>query len=488
MHHRHPTSRLPLLSLSLTLGLSIALPAIGQGAASPTSKPAQATIEFAETPFSVPSLGLRLYLPVGCRIDVSNLMGSASAFQVFAEDSTWMIRGLSPASRDQTLSPGEVATSLIEGLLRPEQIKESLKKEWNVDVSGVDGRVLDREDDLVIDELPAARFYAQIKRTDGAVAVTGYTVVALSPGKFVLFEFTCPQAEFERARGIFEAIVASSEFRDPVDASAERAAGLLAGTSLLDSLNRDDMAAMLGTSPTMFRLYRPASSGDPADANEVAYQRVQIRSGQRGELDPQRPKARWTAAEKEDGYLVRVDSRFLDGARMVDSQSVYFLTLDRDEEHWSVRMTVRDDKGRTSTWTETGTRLGDTIKVSTLEPGGSPVQKQWKAPPDGYLSQVEAYLLPRMLARFGAPAIFNFYRYNTTTGEISLRRDELTTAPTGEGWVILSRPHENAADERTIVDNQGRIIRRVLPSGVVMEPIAGDSLLQLWKSKGLPID
>jgi len=39
-----------------------------------------------------------------------------------------------------------------------------------------------------------------------------------------------------------------------------------------------------------------------------------------------------------------------------------------------------------------------------------------------------------------------------------------------------------------VLDEQGRIIRRVLPTGIVMEPSSLDRLKRIWSSKGLPIN
>ena len=444
-------------------------------------------VEFADTPFRVPSLGLTMWLPEGTRIDTTNLLGGESTFQIVAPDSTWMLRGFTSSSRDTSLTPAGAAESLIVGLLKPGDVEDSLK-DWDVKVAGARGEVLDRTERLALSGLEASRFYARLERPDRTEGVTGYPVSGTGPGRFLLVELTTPAEGFDRVRPVYESIVGAAEIRDPGEAAQERAAGVIAAEMLLESLNREDFVSMLDDEPRYFRLYRPTATGADSDAEEVAYQRVLLTEGQRGELDPNKARGRWTSADREHGYIVRIDGRFLDQDRIVDSRAIYFLALDREEESWTLRMRVRDDKRREQNWRETGVRLGDDIKVTIDQDGEPPTLAQWKRPPEGYASQVESYLLPRIYARFGAPSVFNVYRYNSSTGELTMRTDEFAPLEGGEGWSLITRSHADAPVETTVLDEQGRIVRRVLPTGIVMEPSSLDRLKQLWSSKGLPID
>jgi hypothetical protein len=328
----------------------------------------------------------------------------------------------------------------------------------------------------------------RLERPDNTEVVSGYTVIATGPGRFLLFELTTPVEGFDRTRRVYESIVGVAEIRDPSEAAQERAAGVIASDMLLASLNREDFVSMLDDEARYFRLYRPVATGADADAEEIAYQRVVLSEGQRGELDPAKARNRWTSADRQHGYIVRIDGRFLDQDRVVDSRSIYFLSLDREEESWTLRMRIRDDKRREQNWRETGVRLGDDIKVTIDQDGEPPTLTQWKRPPEGYASQVESYMLPRIYARFGAPSVFNVYRYNSATGELTMRTDEFAPLESGEGWTLMTKAHADAPIETTVLDEQGHIIRRVLPTGIVMEPSSLDRLKQLWSSKGLPID
>lgn len=474
------------IALLIVAGAVCALPAPPADARQAPS--GAGVVEFAETPFRVPSLGLTMWLPPGSAIDTTNLLGGESTFQIVGPNSDWMLRGFSSASRDTTLTPEGVAASLIEGLLNPGDVRESLKKDWRVQVGGAKGALLDRTDTMTLADLPASRFYASLERPDGGEAVSGYTVVRLSPGSFLLFELTCPRAAFDAVRPVYEAIIGAVEIRDPGEAAQERAAGVLAAEQLLRALNRDDFASMLDGEARYYRMHRPAPGGADSDAEEAAYQRVTASVGQRGELDPAKLKTHWTATDRQEGYLVRIDGRYLEGDLQIDSRSIYFLSIDREEEAWTVRMRIRDSKRREQNWTETGVRLDNDIKVTLDRPGQPATLAQWKRPPEGYASQVESYLLPQILARFGAASVFNVYRYNSATNEITMRTDELTALENGQGWSLTTRQHADAPLEASVLDDQGRLIRRVSPAGIVMEPVTLERLKALWTSKGLPID
>ncbi len=183
-------------------------------------------------------------------------------------------------------------------------------------------------------------------------------------------------------------------------------------------------------------------------------------------------------------------ARYLEGARVIDSESLCFLRPDRESEAWATRMQIKDGAKETG-WTETGAREGDDIKVSIDVPASSPVIKQWRRPSAGYLSQVEGFLLPRLLARAGAGGVLQFYQYQPGVTDVRIRRDELAAQPglsdkDPGGWILRTRRDPDAPEDVSLLDKSGRLLRRTLSGGVVMEPIERDALEKLWKSKGLP--
>ncbi|TVQ33282.1 MAG: hypothetical protein EA376_02790 [Phycisphaeraceae bacterium] len=449
-----------------------------------------AAVELIDQPVLIQSLGMSIRLPVGASYNTDRMTGGQASFSMVASDNTWRMILHSPSSSDLTLNPESVADNLIDELRQSRSQMEQDRRGQRQVGSAVE--ILDRSVELNINDFPAARFYARIPgNVGGATIVSGYTIFQVGAGRFAILQMDCMEAEYTRARAAYETVVATAEFRDPADMAAERAAGVRAGNALLSSLNRSDLEAALLDQPAFYRLYRPAPTGARADAEEIAYQQIDMRMGRRGELDPRKPVRRWTQADHEPGFIVTIIGRFLDGSRHVDSESIFFLSLDRDAEAWALRMVVREGRSETG-WTETGVRSGGDIKVTIDQPGQTPVLKQWRKPAEAYLSQVESYLLPRILAQRSAATIFNFYRYQSSTAEIALRRDilePLNDADDEDGaWRLRSRPDENSPEEISILSADGELIRRQLANGGVMEPIELEALRRLWKSKDLPLN
>lgn len=455
----------------------------GSGAERP-AQPARATtgaVKLTDRPVIVPGLGLRIFLPEGARYETTAMAG-AGGFTMTSEDNSWRMILHDETSRDTSLTVTDVADHLLKELQATRQIRRPGERE----AIGSAIEVIDRTPALTINDQPASRFYIKAPAT-GADVISGYTVFQVEPGRFAIFQMDTLPPSFDRARAAYETILGAAEFRDATEVAAERAAGVKAGDALLESLNREKIEAILPFE-TWHRIYRPASTGSRADATELGYQRVEARIGRRGELNPDRPKRRWTITDREEGFLVRLTGRVLEGNRIVDADSFFFLSFDRSQEAWAVRMAVRvGDEARG--WTETGVRRNGEIEIVIDQPASSPIRKQWREPPQAYLSQVGGFLLPRLLVHEGVPGIYNFYRYQSSLAEIALRRDilELVDDEAAAMWRLRSRTDENAAEDTTLLRKDGSLLRRTKSGGVVTEPVALDELKSLWKSKGLPL-
>lgn len=491
-----PAARRPLAAPFLLAG-AVALGANTPLARAQTDAPPPAdaaAVTLADHAIVLQSLGLSIRLPIGATYEATRMTGANAGFTMTSPDKAWRLLLLSPTSRDQSLTPAAVADSLIQEL-RQSRVETQRDPRRNTDkVVGSGAVVLDRADDVKINGLSAARFYISIPNgVKDSTLVSGYTVFQVGPGRFAILQMDCLEPTYKTSRAAYETVVASAEFRDPADMAAERAAGVRAADQFLSGLNKQDLVAVLPAGDQFHRIFKPASTGAASDAKEIAWQRTSMRVGKRGELDPQKSPKRYTSVEQQEGFLVSVAGRYIDGDRFVDSESICFLTFDRTEEAWAVRMTVKEGKKQAG-YTETGVRVGDDLKVQVAQSGQNPTERKWKKPPEAYLSQVESYLLPRLMAsRIGAPTVLNFYRYQSATGEMTLRRDVMEPAPMSgasdgaAAWLIRTRPDENASEETTLINSQGDILRREKADGVVMEPITLEALQALWKRKGLPM-
>ncbi len=449
----------------------------------PDSPPA---VQMHPQPVEFPGLGVTLSLPVDALLETTKA-GPAETITLRPTDSTWLITIEERRSRDNNLTAEMVASELISGL-QSARVQTTVGPNNRPSTAESAVAVLNREDGLAIGGAAASRFTARSPGEKHPL-IDRCTVFRAEPGRFVLMRLQCLEPELTKANAVYDAIAGSAVFRDPLAAATDRAAAVATGQGFLDSLTTASYDAAITEESDWRRLYRPAPSGLPQDAQEVAYQMVEIRRGSRGELTPERPQSRWTETDQQPGYIVRVVARYIDGARLVDSESIFFatLTLDaRDEEAWTVRLRIREGN-QDGVWTETGARFDDRLSVRVQAPGAQPAETTWRIPDKSYLTQVESFMLPRLLAQAQTPLAFAFYCYNSTTGKLELRRDTLETAGgAGEGWILRTRIAEGMAERETVLTEDGHIIRATTGDGVALEPIDIDRLHAIWKSKGLP--
>jgi hypothetical protein len=241
-----------------------------------------------------------------------------------------------------------------------------------------------------------------------------------------------------------------------------------------------------------FRIAKPAPTGNPMDAEEIGYRGVTFWKGKRGEVDPDRPMTRWGRVEQQEGYLCRIRARVRQGADFLDSEGLYFMSPERQEETWSVTMGVRDiatGKVRGS-WRELGVREGEEMTVQVEETGkpAKTIQPLWQA--EGYLCQVEAFLLPQLLVRAGVETGFGFYTYRSDSGTVALRRDTLardTSVAGTTAWAVTTVFREDMPQQVARYTETCDMIRAERGDDQVVTPIELRQLLDLWSKKGLPV-
>ena len=441
-------------------------------------------VPFSDVPYRVPSLGLAMRLPEGATVSSTSTVEGVRSFVVTPASKKWLLRVLGPRVSDPSMTPAGVIGSMIEELLDPDGDRDTLK---TMNLTTKDGRkrVFDRIDALTTPTSTGARFYVRIAQPAGPELITGYSVFVPAPGQLVVFEINCLGPEFAAVQPVYEAIVAAATIRDPEQLASERAAGITAGQTLLADLDGETIAAMLPVGPEWTRLYRPGPTGRWSDDDEVAYQSLEIRKGRRGELSQGRSKRSWSASEREQGFVAVLRARYLENGQTIDILSSYFLSEDLVGEAWSVRMRVRD-RFDSFNWTETGVRSGEEIRVSIAQPDGTVTEKSWPVPPEGYLSHVEALLLPRLLAGHGVEGEFAFYRYNSQIGELALRRDTFTVS--ADGWTLTTKAHEDAPADVLELDHAGALVSEILGGDVHGTSSEQKSIAGIWRHKGLPID
>ncbi len=485
LRHNYFLLPAPISTITRALGLFCALFALSPQPVSAQKAPAAEKLSvpdlITDAPYEIPSLGLSVFLPRDALVDQSRLQGGPTSVMVRPQGAAtpWVIQILSSVSADHSLT----LRAALDNIITQRQAQYTRRNDRGASESLV--RPFARATDLTIGPYPAERVYLDVP-TRPDVPTSGYTLFQTGPGQFVIFQIDCVTSAFPSLQSLYETMVATVQFRDPSEMQADRAGVILAGKALLERFNHADIEAILDGSPAFYRLYKPARTGTTGDAQEVGYQRISAKVGVAGELDPHKPQRAWTTADRREGYIVRIDARTLTMGAVVDTVTIFFLSQDRSQELWSNTMVVR--KGAdTEQWTETGIRRDKRLTVKTVRSGGEPTSADWSPIPDGYISRVETYLIPRLVTRAGLGGDYGFYAYESALSKMSLRRDSFEPAENG-GWKMSTRASENSPPIVTRLDASGRPIRREMPDGTIMEPVEKDRLRKLWKDKSLPMD
>lgn len=452
-----------------------------QVADSPTT-----TVPMQDDPYTLESIGMSVSLPRDTQADTTSFGGQASV-QVVPTDATWLIRIQTPRVANKDMTAMEVATEAMKQLLG----SVSVADQKTGGHFGTFAKALKEPYEVKLSQ-NAVRFYAWLPNSAKSSAVVrGYTVFKIGPDQFCSFDLTTAEPEFARVQGIYEAVVATAAFSNSSELSESRGKLVKAGVSLFKSLNTDDLRQIVGDGGTerWERLYRPSKTGAVADDQEIAYRRVRTWFGKRGEMDPEKTKGTGTSADKKPGFLMQMDARGVDGKTIVDSKSVYFMSPDRSEEAWLVRNAMREPKRDPIVMSEIGGRSGTSVSVTTTS---SVTPSQTLRPliqGEGYISGLEAMLLPRILVRAATPGEYGFYAYQSKTGTIRLRSDHVDQPADRPGtWRITTKLGEDQKPQVSYYNSDGKLARTELPDGSVWEPIELDRLVQIWKSKGLPTD
>lgn len=480
---------IPHMFRTIALALTILLPGGSAGAQdTPVQEPGTfpTPVELSPSPTDLDTLGVRLYLPMEASAQTTIIPGGRAKTVITPEDESWLIQVFSSISSNKALTAKEALDAVVSQ--RKEQLQlaplqnrpaQSLVEE------------IDRVDDLRLGGRPGSRSYVSLWSPEPTAPVTGYTLINMNPGQFLIVQLDCSSAVFPRARAVYETVCAAAEFPGEQELDTTRTAAILAGREFLASLNSDDLDAAIEGAPVWIRIFVPAATSGPGDAREVGYQKLEVRKGQLGELDPNRDKSGWSVSEREVGYIVKSEARMLQDTFVFDSRAIYFLSLDRQRESWSVLVEQKSGSSVAKTM-QTVVRTGTRLSVRT-EKAGFPAQaKDFDLPAEQYISAVERHMLPRLVAhkmRDTGPTLLDmaFYSFDGARDTVTLRRETFDRSDDGL-WVCETSPGEDQPTWTSTYAEDGAMLSRLIPPLQVMEPTTPERIRALWKGKRLPID
>jgi hypothetical protein len=466
-------------------------------------------VEMGDEPVRLDSVGLVVYPPMRSRAQTTSV-GGVSTIEIIPDDASWLMSIKTPRTADKTHTSAYVADSALIDLIAANGLvfdaaqgmsAEQIKEMWQANkfeavdgFKGFKGLVQERNRAVKLPGFPepVEQFFVSLPSQPSQPAVIrGVTVAKVDDDRFVIFELMTTEANFARAKDVYAVVLGGARIGDPKEVAQDRAEAVTAGVKLFEKLSASDLESIVGSMGERWeRRSKPGSTGDTADDTELGYRWVRVWKGRRGELDPSTPTGRYSDLDRQEGFLVKMEARIIERGRIIDSRSVFFVTPDRQEEAWSITMGVQDLKQSDKiAYSEIGVRREKDLTVTTSGAGNPGVQSKPLIEGPGYISRVEAFLLPQIMIRAGLAGEYGFYAFQSDSGNIKLRRDSLSQPPGSlDAWVIETRLSEDAKTQTSTFKPDGSLISSRLPDGSIWEPVEKDRLIRLWRSKGMPMN
>jgi len=456
---------------SSTLAQTTPPPEITKSSISPSGV---ATVELESNPTTIDALDLNIFLPAGSVTETTSF-GTNATTGVGLPDQVgvMIIKQQKTTNADLTIS--QVADNIISQLTRF--------------ASSRTGTILLHEKKLEINGWTGERFYVRLPGLNGKPdAVRGMTIFQSQPLKFVIFDFTSLYSNFDLARSYYETSIATMDLGNPTNSDVRRAAAIKSMIDFLELQSIEDyQSAMTGKKDRWERLYLPSPTGDEMDASEFGYRKIRSWGGFKGELSD-KPRSSWSADDRKLGYFVQIDAMALEENIRVDTRATFYMSEDSKEESWTIKMSLRRD-GQQYTSIITGARSGTSMAIVLEESGEPAVKSHPLIQGEGYISQVQTYLISKLLAAKAEPGEYASYAYNSSLSTISLRWDVLDKPKDTPDLIrVTTKVSNDTPPTVSLYDKDGNLLRVRLANKRIWEPIELDRLIKLWKKKGLPLE
>ncbi len=466
----------------ITLNTGI-FPAVAQAPKPASPPPRGQVVELAETEFHLDEVGLTVRFPEGSIAQTAKV-GERRTVQVVPEGAEWIINIQTPQVTNAAATIKDAADqtlALLQGAYGVTDPDQKLILETKA-------KVIDRVSNLTVTGgAVCERLYVSLPRPDGSMLVKGYSIFKPSANQFVVFELITAEEKFATARPLYEASIATVRFMDTGDLNASRGALVRAGSAFFAGVTAADYDRVLtGDREIVHRLYLPGKRGGAGDAQELGFRTMRFWKGRRSELGGNAGRR----GGQQEGYLARIQARLLRGENVIDTEGLYFMVPDRTEEAWMLKTVVWGPKGeRIAMATETGARNGTDLNVSVSDSGKAAEEVEPYVPPEGYISQLELFLLHRLMITKQIQAELGTYTYQSQTKTVSLRRDLLSPAKGGSAkavWDIQTWYRDESSPVAFTYGADGSLLRSSLEDGSVWETTDRDTLLATWRRKGYP--
>ncbi len=422
--------------------------------------------------WSEPAYGLSLAPPAGARTIEATADGAAAKF-VMPDGTTF---GVYVRKSNQALGLAELPPIAVKQFTFSHSNAVVVKQQNPTELRPA-GRASTRVLFAVPDE------QAEGREDDGHGWIAEQVFMLIDPFTIAMFQVDADADRLANVLPVFEAMVNSVELAPVRELEARRTALIEAGDAWRAGIKRETMKR--GLIPEQwFRVVR--------DNRDVGYMRV-------------RQSAR-SDAVGVPGIGVEVRSHVEENGFAFDTFSEFFESDDRETEIWSVKTSRRvlQTSGQPSsvaavpveTLVETGVRsdivleqederglrrrtvgLPQRQRVLTVDralPSGAG-RKTWQVPPKGYMSQVDLQLLPHVVSGRDRPREMLVYAYNSNTGTLTLRHEQVEPLLDG-AYLVRVRPSPEAGEQVSTYDRHGRLLRRQMADGTVLLPATAEQI------------
>ena len=449
------------------------------------------TISFSDETVSLDSVGIRIGVPLGGSSAVRQITGRPTAtIEMPGDLGTVMVQ--SRETSGKPLSVLDLEKAVMRRTLFRSLSDERIELTIDLAVETQAGISLGRSPAIPAAGRIVRPFYVRLKEETGR-AMRGFAVIQIEPEVFVLFQMFSGDDQFEKARQAFELIVMSASLEEGAALDAARADQVQSGTEVLSALTRDELAAVIADTPDQFeRIYRPVPGGAVADEEEIGYRRVRAWIGSAADVET----GEASEQPSSEGFLLRIDGSVLledglGGRSRADSRAVYYMSADREQESWKVEMSIREEGKKTpEVWNEVGFRQGESmsVQVTHLNEKGRSSTIRPSIQGEGYISRLEAYLMPKLLIHLEKEGAYSFYAYDQTAEVNRIRTVRAEKADDRPGLWRIRTDLPGEQHETALYNAYGRLVRSETSEGVVKRPIEFERLYQIWRAKNLPLD
>ena len=349
--------------------------------------------------------------------------------------------------------------------------------------------------------LPAARATAEYLHSSKRIARYDWYFIQTGPNRFLLVECL---ADRDRWKGeIFDSLLASLVVEDEFELADQALSRQELGAAVFRRVDEQALREVVARMPEEIWYRMHAFDAEGRDV-EFGYAGITAIETGRESMGTARPVAR---VGDDTGMLVRIRMRQIPQAPkrpFIDVDHRAWLSWDREEEMWSVRLTARQANAeQTVSESITGFRPRPTAseprrRLEILQQSRNTLERQiarLELPMnlELFLSEAERLVLPTLLDVLDVPeGTFGIYAWNEDRESITRRLEAWEPDPDG-GAMLESRAYEDGRIATQEIGAGGIVSVRVAPTdtsagGVRWTRMTPAAIRDLYDRKGIRVE